>query len=318
MGANLTDDVKLTLGARYSRDEKTRAGQARLTLGALVSPFIGAPPVTNPGDGAMKDSKPTFLVGLDWALTPRNFLYAKFATGYKAGGFNSNGSAASVPYDSEAVKSYELGSKNQFWDQKIKFNAALFYQDYTNYQASQSSDALSSGNGVFNVGSATIKGLETELVANIPDVARFDLNATFLDTAFGKGIIVRDGSNPSVSRDIGGKHLPNAPSYVLTAGVQRSIDIGNGELMGRLSAKHSSEYYYTVFNNADTHSPAYTTANALLSYRLHNDGWEFQAFVNNLADKVVIANAQRNYVGGINTMQFQPPRTYGVRVRRTF
>lgn len=318
VGANLTDDLKLTLGARYSRDEKTRTGSARLTLGALVNPFIGAPPVTNPGNGQMNDSKPTFLVGLDWTLTPQNFLYAKFATGYKAGGFNSNGSAASVPYDSEAVKSFEVGSKNQFWDRKIKFNAALFYQDYTNYQASQFSDALSSGNGVFNVGSATIKGLETELVANVPDVARFDLNATFLDATFGKGIIVRDGSNPSVARNIGGNHLPNAPKYVLTAGVQRSFDIGSGELMARLSAKHSSEYYYTVFNFPDTRSPSYTTANALLSYKLHSGNWEFQAFVNNLTDKVVLANAQRNYVGGTNPVQFQPPRTFGVRVRHTF
>lgn len=318
VGANLTDDLKLTLGARYSRDEKTRTGQARLTLGALVNPSIGAPPIVNPGNGQMEDSKPTYLVGLDWTLTPRNFLYAKYATGYKAGGFNSNGSAAAVPYDSEAVKSFEIGSKNQFWDRKIKFNAALFQQKYSNYQASQTSDVISSGNGVFNVGSATIKGLETELVANIPDVARFDLNATFLDATFGNGIIVRDGSTPPASRNIGGNDLPNAPRFVITAGVQRSFDLGSGELMGRLSAKHSSDFYYTVFNDQDTYSPSYTTANALLSYKPHDGAWEVQAFGNNITDKVVLANSQRNYVGRFNTLQFQPPRTFGVRLRYNF
>jgi iron complex outermembrane receptor protein len=318
VGMNLTDDLKLTLGARYSRDEKTRTGQSRLILGALVSPFIGAPPITSPGNGEMQDSKPTYLVGLDWALTPQNFLYAKYATGYKAGGFNSNGSAAALPYDSEAVKSFEIGSKNQFWDRKVKLNAALFYQDYSNYQASQATDALSSGGGVFNVGSATIKGLETELVANIPDLARFDLNATFLDASFGNNIIVRDGANPPVSHDIGGNDLPNAPRYVITAGVQRSFDVGSGELMARVSAKHSSDFYYTVFNDQDTRSPSYTTVNALLSYKPHDGAWEVQAFANNLTDKVVLANAQRNYVARINTIQFQPPRTFGVRLKYNF
>jgi iron complex outermembrane receptor protein len=318
LGWNLTDDLKLTVGGRYSRDEKVRTGQARLVLGALVSPFIGAPAIVTPGDGQTKGSKPTYQVGLDWTVTPQNFLYAKYATGYKAGGFNSNGSAASLPYDAETVKSLEFGSKNSFWDRKIKLNAALFYSDYQNYQASQSSDVLSSGGGVFNVGKAKIKGLETELVATVPDVARFDFNMALLDTRFGDGIIVSDGANPPVSHDIGGHDLPNAPKFVLTAGVQRSFDVGSSELTARLSAKHSSEFYYSVFNNQDTRSPSYTTANALLTYKHGGSDWEVQAFVNNLTDEVVLANAQRNYTGLINTLQFQPPRTYGLRVRYNF
>jgi iron complex outermembrane receptor protein len=32
----------------------------------------------------------------------------------------------------------------------------------------------------------------------------------------------------------------------------------------------------------------------------------------------VLANAQHNYTGQVNTIQFQPPRTYGVRVRYDF
>jgi iron complex outermembrane receptor protein len=318
VGWSLSDALKLTVGARYSRDEKEREGQARLLLGALVSPFIPVPAFTTPGDGHVKESKPTWQVGLDYTLTPQNFLYTKYATGYKSGGFNSNGSAASVPYAAETVKSFELGSKNMFWNRQLKLNASLFYMDYQNYQASQSSDALSSGTGVFNVGKATIKGFETELVATVPDVARFDLNATLLNTRFGDGIVVSDGASPAVSHDIGGHQLPNAPKFVLTAGVQRNFAVAGGDLMGRLSAKYSSEYYYSVFNNIDERSPSYTTLNALLKYRREGSNWEFQAYANNLTDRVVLANAQHNYTGQINTIQFQPPRTFGVRARYDF
>ncbi|HEX8786365.1 MAG TPA: TonB-dependent receptor [Telluria sp.] len=318
VGWNLTDALKLTVGGRYSRDQKERTGQAGLLLGALVSPFIGAPIMYTPGYGYMKESKPTYQVGLDYTLTPQNFLYGKYATGYKAGGFNSNGSAASVPYDAETVKSFEIGSKNMFWNHQLKLNVAAFYEDYLNYQASQASSALSSGTGVFNVGKAKIKGLEAELVATVPDVARFDLNTTLLNTRFGDGIIVTDGASPAVSHDIGGNQLPNSPKFVLTAGVQRTIEAAGGDLTGRLSAKYSSDYYYSVFNNPDERSPSYTTLNALLKYRHDGSNWEYQAYVNNLTDRVVLANAQRNYTGDIDTIEFQPPRTFGVRVRYDF
>jgi iron complex outermembrane receptor protein len=318
VGWNVTKDLKLTVGGRYSRDEKERAGQARLLLGALVSPFIPVPTITTPGDGHMKESKPTYQVGLDYTLTPQNFLYTKYATGYKSGGFNSNGSSVSVPYDAETVKSFEFGSKNQFWNRQVKLNIAAFYEDYQNYQASQSSDALSSGTGVFNVGKAKIKGLEGELVATVPDVARFDVNATLMNSRFGDNIIVSDGASPSVSHNIGGHQLPNAPKFVMTAGVQRSFDVAGGEVTARLSAKYSSDYYYSVFNNADERSPSYTTVNALLKYRREGSNWEYQVYANNLTDRVVLANAARNYTGQVDTIQFQPPRTYGVRVRYDF
>jgi iron complex outermembrane receptor protein len=315
---NVTPALKLTVGGRYSRDEKVRTGQARVLLGALVSPFIPVPAFPTPGDGYMKESKPTYQVGLDYTLTPQNFLYTKYATGYKAGGFNSNGSAAPVPYNAESVKSFEFGSKNQFWNRQVKLNVAAFYQDYQNYQASQASDALSSGAGVFNVGKAKIKGLEGELLVTVPDVARFDVNATLLNTHFGNGISVSDGGVPPTAHDIGGNQLPNAPKFVMTAGVQRSFNVAAGELTARLSAKYSSDYYYSVFNNADERSPSYTTLNALLKYRRESSNWEFQAYANNLTDRVVLANAQRNYTGQIQSIQFQPPRTYGVRARYDF
>ncbi|MGZ4611867.1 MAG: TonB-dependent receptor domain-containing protein, partial [Kineosporiaceae bacterium] len=62
VGWSVTPDLKLTVGARYSRDEKERIGQSRLLLGALVSPFIPVPAFTVPGDGHVKESKPTWQV----------------------------------------------------------------------------------------------------------------------------------------------------------------------------------------------------------------------------------------------------------------
>jgi iron complex outermembrane receptor protein len=317
-GWKLNEQLKLTAGARYSRDQKDRVGQAVLNLGALVSPFISGILPPTPGDGHLSASKPTYQIGLDWQPTPANFVYAKYATGYKSGGFNSNGNAPSVNYGEENVKSYEVGSKNRFGGRAYQFNVAAFYQDYTGYQGSQQTSVLSSGGGVFNVGSASIKGVEAELVARSETLGRVDLNTTLLDAKFGGNISISDGASPSVTHQIGGNSLPNAPKFVITGGYERSFDVGGATLTPRISAKYSSSFYYTVFNDADNRSPAVTTLNALLTYKPAEGDWQAQVYVNNLTDKVVLANSQRTYTSGFNTLEFQPPRTFGVRLRYNF
>jgi iron complex outermembrane receptor protein len=68
----------------------------------------------------------------------------------------------------------------------------------------------------------------------------------------------------------------------------------------------------------DERSPSYTTLNALLKYRREGSNWEFQTYANNLTDRVVLARSQRNYTGKIGLIQFQPPRTFGLRARYDF
>ena len=80
-----------------------------------------------------------------------------------------------------------------------------------------------------------------------------------------------------------------------------------------MDGKYSSMFYYSVFNTRDTQSRPYATGNASLTYEPDNGQWQVSVFVRNFTDKVVLANAQRNFVSGLNTYQFQPPRTWGVR-----
>jgi len=316
VGYKLSPTLKLNLGARTTSEKKVRTGDANLIIGALVSPFV--PPfvtVNTPGDGKTDMKKPTYLVDLDWTPTADNFLYAKYSSGFKSGGFNSNGSSAPVPYGAETINAYELGTKNRLWDRKLQVNATLFMQDYKGYQASQTTDVLSGG-GIYNVGSAKIKGLEGSIVAKISETTKFDASATYLQTKFGNGIVIRDAAGDNV--DISGKRLPNAPKLVYTAGVEQIFQLGGGNVAAHLFGKHSTAYYYSVSNVADEFSPAYTTANLSLLYTPNEGNWTAQLYVDNLSDAVVVANARRNYVSHSNTVQFAPPRTAGVRVRYNF
>ncbi len=320
VGYELIKNLRLTLGARYTQDSKTRTGQSVLdfdvVFGGHRPPFL-PPQLNTPSNGDITESKPTYHAGLDWTPTASTLIYVKYDTGYKSGGFNSNGSAPSVNYGPENLKVVEIGTKNRFFDRHLQLNADAFYEDYTGYQASQTSSVLS-GNGVFNVGSARIYGAELQAIALIDEVGRLDANATFLNTRFGDGIIVYDGQSTPQPHDIGGNKLPNAPDFVLSAGFEHDFETPVGKFTARIDGKYSSSFYYSVFNAPDTKSPSYATGNASLTYLPPDRHWELQAYIRNFSNETVLANAARNYVSGFNTYEFQPPRTFGARIKYQF
>jgi iron complex outermembrane receptor protein len=307
------DMFKLSVGARYTWDKKDREGQAVLDLEVASGGHAPAILITTPGNGSVRQSKPTYHIGLDWTPTSQNMVYVKYDTGYKSGGFNSNGSAPSVDYGPENLDAFELGTKNRFLNNKLQFNAALFYQNYKGYQASQTTAVISDGSGTFNVGSAKIYGAEAQIVALLGGL-RADLNGTWLHANFADdvGTVVDGNSNP---RDISGNRLPNAPRLSLTGGLEYVFPIGDGTLKPRIDGKYSSAFYYSVFNDADTKQGNYATGNISLTWLPQVDGpLEVQLYVRNFTDEAVYANAARNFVAGVNTYQFQAPRTYGGRL----
>lgn len=322
----VNDQFKLSAGIRETWDSKARVGNTTLVLPALVHPMcaVGFPapgtcppfPLVTPSGGKSNQSQLTYHVGLDWTPNDTTLVYVKYDTGYKGGGFNSNGLSASVPYGPEKVGAVEIGSKNRFFDNKIQLNVDAFYMRYTGYQGSQFLSLLGGGVGVFNVGSANIYGAEAQLIALFGTGGRFDLNATALRTKFGAGETIVDGAGNLVP--IGGKRLPNAPSLAISAGLEQAIPIAGGHLTGRIDGKYSSSYYFSVFNNPDEQSRDYLVANASLTYKPDGGNWEIQAYVRNLTDKVVLSLAQRNYNAAENNYEFQAPRTFGVRGRVTF
>lgn len=318
---DITDKLEISLGGRYTWDEKTRTGNSTILLPALVFPLCGngfpAPgtcppfPLVTPGNGKLNDEQPTWHVGMNYRPTGDTLIYAKYDRGYKTGGFNSGGTGPSVPYGPEQLDAFEIGSKNTLMNGALQLNASAFYFNYRGYQGSQFSAALDGGAGIFNVGSARILGAEADMFARLGESTRLNLAASYLDTKFGNDIQIRNGTNVLV--DISGNDLPNAPGFTATAALEHDFSIGSGALTARIDGKYSSSYDFSVFNTPDTQQKNYTLANASLVYEPDNGPWKVQLFVRNIFDKTVLANATRNYLVSINTYQLQAPRTFGIR-----
>ncbi len=90
--------------------------------------------------------------------------YFTYSQGFKAGGFEPKGDVL-VPFDPEEVTNFELGVKLDALNSQLRFNAALYYMDYENIQVrvAEQGDQISD---LFlylsNAGKATVQGAEFE------------------------------------------------------------------------------------------------------------------------------------------------------------
>ena len=324
---SLTRKLKVSAGLRYTRDHKARNGNAYLNCPiAGIPPFlygalgcVGTPPtVVTPGNGNITESKTTYHLGINWYPTSATMVYAKYDTGYKAGGFNSNGSAPSVNYGPETVKSFEVGTKNTLLHHRLEADLSLFDMKYDGYQASQYTHVISgSATGVFNAGNADDYGAEGQIAYLLTPRTRFNLNATWLHAKFISGSAV--DASTGLSTPLSGDYLPNAPAASATASLQHTVGLPNGAaLTAQIDGKYQSRFYFDIFNHPDTSQRAYAMGDASLTYLPESGRWSVEGYVRNFSNEVVLADAARNPTAAGNNYEFQPPRTYGVRVTAHF
>ena len=119
----------------------------------------------------------TYRLAADYRLTPDNLIYASYSTGVHAGGFGSPFVTTAVPqgefaaFNAERARSFEIGTKNAFFDHKLQINAAAFYTRYKDNQV-QGSQFVSTGPNtggtiatITNSGDTIAPGAELSFIA---------------------------------------------------------------------------------------------------------------------------------------------------------
>ncbi len=167
--AALQDRLTVTLGARYTEEEKDQYISHPIVSdnNLQVRPewaFAGE------ADENWNNFAPT--VTLSWDLTEEASVYARYAEGWKSGGFN--GEAATLAsfqraYDPEEVASYEMGLKSRWLDNRVQVNAAAFENQVDDMQISVFLADGSAASVVDNAGQATVRGFELEVLAEPVD-----------------------------------------------------------------------------------------------------------------------------------------------------
>ncbi len=193
---SLNEQLKLTLGARYTRDKKTVHDAAYLLdFGADGLPILQAFGADE--DLALvvperKDDKEweewTGRLVLDWApdvsWSDETLFYGSYSRGYKGGGFNPAFDPREFPdtaltFEPEFVNAFEIGSKNQLFGNRLQANLTAFYYDYSDLQISRVINRTS-----FNENTdAEIYGLESEFLFAPDSNWLLNANVALLQTA---------------------------------------------------------------------------------------------------------------------------------------
>ena len=161
---DITSQWSLTGGLRYYKYDNSLQGFFGYSPNYVYgSPCTTAPstkyaPCTNLNTD-VTDHGTVPRVNLTYKITPDHLLYATYSKGFRPGGVNRVSGAP--PYAADYLINYEVGWKTQWLDHRVRWNGALFWEDWKDFQFSflvpPSITAIANG------GDARIKGFENEL-----------------------------------------------------------------------------------------------------------------------------------------------------------
>jgi iron complex outermembrane recepter protein len=210
---DITETLKLTLGARYSNDKKFVRDRSPLLNFAV--PFTNTmpfdpPPATydadagTPGAQAFREGRVSFdeVTGravLDWKPWDDTLFYISYSRGYKSGGINPpfNPALFSAPatFRPEIVNAYEIGTKNTLANGMVQLNANAFFYDYKDLQLSRILNRTSFNDNT----DATIYGAELEAILRPTRSLLFNASFSYLRTKI-KDLQLVDTRDPSGGR----------------------------------------------------------------------------------------------------------------------
>ncbi len=346
LGYAFTDTFRLNIGARFTDDHKSFDGT--LNAASVICPGSFIPPPFGPQfcfGGVGQETVPslpidqhasdswkqtTWRVGAEYDLTSASLLYAAVETGFKAGGFFF--SHDDPTYQPEKITAYSIGSKNRFLDNRLQLNAELFYWIYKNQQVSHIS-LDSTGTVIFatdNVGQAKMKGFELEAQYLLLANTLISADAQYLDAVYDSySYLYPNLGAPPVTAcpyalnvtgaeytvNCSGHTPPQSPRWTLNAALQQTIPVGVGSIVGTIDTHFQTETLTGLEFSALEEQSSYWLTNATLGYRAAHDRWNVTGYINNLADKTVIAGSFAHPLAGaeLTAATLRPPRTYGVR-----
>jgi iron complex outermembrane receptor protein len=316
----LFEGTNLTTGARYTYETKAFGGNQTTAFPGTPIPAIVAPVITGAYPDHLHEDKPSFRVSIDHKFTADVMTYAAFNSSFKSGGYN-NSVFSEKPYAPETLHSWEVGTKTEWLDRRLRLNGAIYYYDYTDIQVGY----FVSGSEAFTNGAkAKIEGGDVDFEAIVlPGLTvrggvdyMHDRFISFPDAPFAiPGVTCTNTTNaPLCEGDASGHELPYAPTTTFNVGAEYATTVKGGELVMNLAYFHSSGFFSSPDNTIA--QPRYGLLNASIAWT-HPDGrLTAQLFGRNLTNQLYALSIPETPEGDVRTLG--APRTYGVALSYRF
>ncbi|MGX5915059.1 TonB-dependent receptor [Aliidiomarina sp. Khilg15.8] len=287
---DLADNWSLTLGGRYTQDDKEADVYRALFLG-----------IKYPEDDAtLLAVNSDFTTEADWSrFSPhasvrytvnRDLMYyASYSNGFKSGGVDMRADVslnpdADQPYDPEIVDTFEVGMKAELLDRRLRLNAAVFYSDYQDMQVTvQRAVDAGVASQVLNAADATVQGFEIESVLSATDNLSFNATIGFIDADFDEVAFF----NPETQQveDVSGLwSFANTPEWSANLGFTQDFRTRWGDVVWSGNwAYRSDTQIFEVPSMLDM--DAYSLVNTSVVWYSNDGRWNAGLHVKNLFDK---------------------------------
>jgi outer membrane receptor protein involved in Fe transport len=324
---DITDDLTLTAGYRVSRTELDFFLQYGSPGNNLNAPQAGLNPNYDPSLGPVwastvvdnKETATTPKIGLSYDINDDNMIYFNIAKGFRPAGasqqvpvtacgndlinngyVDENGNPSQpLIYDSDSVWSYEIGTKNQLFDNRLAIDASIYRIDWKDIQSSVSLP-ICAEYFTTNLGEAKSQGFD--LAFQLFPIRSLEITGT---VGYNSAKFTKDASSPGgVLIYSDGSVIPGSPPpWVYSLSAQQNFSLENGQpFYCRVDLTHRAEQRRvgrtdpTNPNYNPDYKPneAYTVVNARIGTIWNN--LDISLFVKNLTNTQPMLNAENTRV----------------------
>jgi iron complex outermembrane receptor protein len=327
----VNDQLSFTLGGRWTSDEKDADFS-----NVVNNPFVIALSVRDnenrPGL-TVDDSKFTYFANASYFPIDDTMLFATVSTGYKSGGFNTDGTFPALTeeqrvFAEEDTTNYEVGIKTQLFDNTLQLNATLFRMDIEGFQ-DRAFDGISFITR--NVGELRQQGVEADFVWAPLDQLTFNGGLSYLDSEF------QDYRNASPLpggpvQDLTGQRAHFAPEWqgsLVADWTDAFTPITGTEYFLRGETQYVGDQNIggNTNQNPQSFQEGYHLFNARIGLRADDERWEVNLFGKNLGDEgyclTIFDQPFGAQLGGLNPVAntipqrcaVGAPQTWGVQLK---
>jgi iron complex outermembrane receptor protein len=299
--------------------------------GTLLPAAVANSPCTNLGVFAngkvgakhAKDDGFIHKLNLTWKIDPTHMVYATWSRGFRPGGINRRADIA--PYQTDYLTNYELGWKTSWGGRLLRWNGAIFWQDWKKFQYSFL--GANSFTEIHNGPNARIRGIESDVTLVPLDGLSLSATGAYIDAKIRNNLCsIDDPTFTCATSSVvapKGTRLPVTPKFKVSGTARYEMPIGPGKAHVQSNITYSSSASSSLrIGTATTTPPPRLDSYALVDFSIGYD-WSrvtTELFVSNLFDKRAQissfeqcgACSQRDY------FVVYPPRTIGVKLGYKF
>ncbi|MDY7536890.1 TonB-dependent receptor [Undibacterium sp. RTI2.1] len=308
---DLTDQIKLRGGLRYTEDKK----------------YFNANVVGSIGPSAVQESasKVSWDASAAYALNKDINLYTRIATGFRAPSIAAPSTTVPITVaNAETILSAEVGIKADLFNRRARVNASIYDFDIKNQQLT-AVGGQSNTTMLLNAAKTVGHGVEVDFEALLTDRLRATLGGSYnfteiqdpnLAVAKCAACTITDPINSANRVLINGNPLPQAPKWIANATLRYGIPMSDdSELFFYTDWSYRSKINFFLYEAKEFTGKPLVEGGLRVGYSWKDGKYEVAAYSRNITNTVRVTGGIdfNNLTGFINE-----PRIFGVQFKGNF